>query len=152
MILSFKHGDRPDLAQVLAGWLAPKLAHIHKDSILIPIPLHPWRLLRRKYNQAELVSQAIGQKLGLEHQPMALIRQRHTKPQGHGNTAQRQENMADAFIVPARMAPHVQGRHIVLVDDVMTSGATMSAATRALRSAGAKSVYVAVLARTVKDD
>ncbi|MFI0395708.1 double zinc ribbon domain-containing protein [Paracoccus jiaweipingae] len=151
MVLALKHGDRPDLAPVLGGWLADRLGGLPADSVIVPIPLHPWRLLKRKYNQAELVAQIISTRLGLDHRPLALVRRRPTAPQGHANSAQRHDNLRDAFLVPPRSAGQIAGRQVVLVDDVMASGATMAAATAALRRAGVARVTVAVLARAVKD-
>jgi predicted amidophosphoribosyltransferase len=83
--------------------------------------------------------------------PALLQRLRHTPMQDHGSVADRFENVMDAIKVPERMAPRVQGRPVLLVDDVMTSGATLTAAAQALRAAGAGPISIVVLARTARD-
>lgn len=152
MVLALKHGDRPDLGPLMGRWLAQALHGTDPGSVVIPIPLHPRRLLRRKYNQAELMSHMVARSLGLAHEPLALRRARNTLPQGHRSAEDRRQNMDRAFTVPRVAAQRLAGRPVLLIDDVMASGATMSEATRTLRMAGLGPVTVAVLARAVKDN
>ena len=152
LVLALKHGDRMDLARPAAGWLFQVTRSMLRPGMLVvPVPLHWFRLLRRKYNQAALLSKALAGLVGLEHCPDALIRRRTTGTQEGRTRDGRFANMADAFRVPPSRARLVEDREILLVDDVMTSGATFAAATEALFAAGAKSVDVVALARVAKD-
>lgn len=153
MVLALKHGDRPDLAPALAGWLARAARPlVTPDTIVVPVPLHLRRLLRRRYNQAALVAAHLARRMDLSHAPGLLHRHRHTPAQDHRTADDRFANLTDAMTVPARHRDRLRGRRVLLVDDVMASGATMAAATDALLAAGAADVSVAVLARAVKDD
>lgn len=153
LVLALKHGDRPDLAGALAGWLARAAEPlIGPDTVVAPVPLHLRRLLKRRYNQSALVADRLARIHGLVHWPDLLIRARHTPAQDHRGVADRFANLADALAVSPRRAAAVADRPVLLVDDVMTSGATLAAATGALLAAGSGPVSVAVLARAVKDD
>lgn len=152
LALALKHGDRADLAAVLGRWLAEAAAPLVVPGMVVaPVPLHARRLLRRRYNQAALLAGAVARAHRLELVPAALVRLRHTPMQGHGSLAERFDNLRGALAVPARQAAHLRGRPVLLVDDVMASGATLTAAAGALLAAGAGPVAVAVLARAVRD-
>ncbi|SMO82783.1 Predicted amidophosphoribosyltransferases [Paracoccus laeviglucosivorans] len=152
LALMLKHGDRLDLAPPLGDWVARAAGPlVRRDMLVMPVPLHLRRLAKRKYNQAALLSQRVAQVHGLEHLPHALRRLRHTPMQDHGTFAQRFANLHDAIAVHRRVAGRIQGRAVLLVDDVMASGATLAAAATALRDAGSGPVSVVVLARAVKD-
>lgn len=152
LVLALKHGDRPDLAGPLGEWLARAAGPlIAADMLVVPIPLHPRRLLKRKYNQAALLSARLAAACGLRHAPGLLRRIRATPAQDHRSHAERYENLRGAFAVPPRFRDQIKGRAVLLVDDVMASGASMTAATRALQAVGAGAVSVAVLARAMKD-
>lgn len=121
-----------------AGWQELEAA----DAVL-PVPLHRWRLLSRRYNQSAELSRALAGLVGLPHLPGSLLRRRATGRQvGLGRKA-RQRNVDGAFVVPPSFVETVAGRRLVLVDDVYTTGATVNAAARALKRAGA--AHVAVL-------
>lgn len=153
LVLALKHGDRPDLAPALAVWLARAAAPLMRpDTIVAPIPLHLRRLLKRRYNQAALISGRVARAHGAAHLPGLLVRCRHTPGQDHRGVSDRFANIAGALAVNPRHAAALAGRPVLLVDDVMASGATMAAATDALLAAGSGPVSVAVLARAVKDD
>ncbi|WP_347265732.1 ComF family protein [Paracoccus sp. (in: a-proteobacteria)] len=152
LVLMLKHGDRLDLAPALGDWLARAAEPLlQPDMLVVPVPVHLRRLLRRKYNQAEVLSGRVARTHGLAHLPDALRRLRHTPMQDHGSVGDRFANVAGAMAVPARQRPRLQGRAVLLVDDVMASGATLAAAAQALQQAGAGPISVAVLARALKD-
>ncbi|WP_374302252.1 double zinc ribbon domain-containing protein [Paracoccus sp. (in: a-proteobacteria)] len=153
LVLALKHGDRPDLAPALAAWLARAAAPlVLPDTVVAPVPLHLRRLLRRRYNQAALISGRVARAHGLAHRSDLLLRRRHTPGQDHGGVGDRFANVAGAIAVNPRRLVELQGRPVLLVDDVMASGATAAAAADALLAAGSGPVSVAVLARAVKDD
>lgn len=150
LVLSLKHGDRPDLAGPLGGWLAQAVMPlIRPGMIVIPVPIHPRRLISRKFNQAMLLSAQVAHVHRLQYGPAILRRTRATPPQDHRSYAERHENLRNAIAVAPRQRDDIRGRTVLLVDDVMASGATMVAAADALREAGAGSVSIAVLARAL---
>jgi ComF family protein len=152
LVLALKHGDRMDLARPAAAWMAKAAQPILQPGMLVvPVPLHWTRLLKRRYNQAALLSRAIARSVGLEHCPDALVRKRSTGNQDGKTRDARFANLVGAFTVPKARESRVRDRDILLVDDVMTSGATFAAATEVLFSAGARSVSVLGLARVAKD-
>ena len=152
MVLALKHGDRPDLAPALAGWLAQAASPAAQPGmVVIPVPLHPARLMRRRYNQAALVAGGVARRLDLPHLPQALRRVRNTPMQDHRGLEERFSNQAGAFAVPPASRALLVGRPVLLVDDVMASGATLTAASEVLAEAGTGPVTVAVIARAVKD-
>jgi len=152
LVLALKHGDRTDLARPAGAWMAQAAAPLLRPGMVaVPVPLHPWRLFRRRYNQAALLSARLAQVAGLGHLPDALLRIRRTRPlEGHSREA-RFAALDGAIRAHPRRAARIAGRPVLLVDDVMTSGATLAAATAALLAAGADEVFVQVLARVGKD-
>lgn len=152
MVLALKHGDRLDLARPAARWLLRSAMPILQPGMLVaPIPLHWLRLIKRRYNQAALLSGAVAKMAALEHCPDLLIRRRSTGSQEGRDRDGRFANMAGALSVHPRRIGRVEGRHVLLVDDVMTSGATFAAAAEACIAAGASGVSVLALARVAKD-
>lgn len=152
LILALKHGDRMDLAGPAAGWMVRAAQPILRPGMLVmPVPLHWLRLLRRKYNQAALLSAAIARLAGLEHCPDGLIRNRPTGTQDGRTRDGRFANLLGAFQVLRSRQGLITDRDILLVDDVMTSGATFACATEALMGAGARSVNVLSLGRVAKE-
>lgn len=152
LVLALKHGDRMDLARPAADWMVKAARPILQPTMLVvPVPLHWMRLFRRRYNQAALLSRNIARSAGLEHCPDALQRRRSTGNQDGKTRDARFANLVGAFTVPKAREARVRDRDILLVDDVMTSGATFAAATEALFAAGARSVSVLGLARVAKD-
>lgn len=151
LVLSLKYGDRTDLAAPAAHWMVRAGTDVLQDTPLIaPIPLHRWRLLGRRYNQAALLSQEIARIAALDHLPDLLLRQRATAPQKHMTDDQRFENLEDAMALNPRRHAQIEGRAIVLIDDVMTSGATFTVAARLCLDAGAKTVRILTLARAAQ--
>ncbi len=152
LILALKHGDRPELARPAARWMAQAGRELLRPGMVIaPVPLHWSRLLKRRYNQSALLAQYLGQDSGLDCVPDLLVRNRRT-PVLDGKTAQeRAEVLKDAIRVHPRRARHLKARDVLLVDDVMTSGATLAACTRVCQAAGANHIFVLALARVAKD-
>ncbi|MGV8949646.1 MAG: double zinc ribbon domain-containing protein [Cypionkella sp.] len=150
--LALKHGDRLDLARPAAEWMLRAAAPLLVPQMLVaPIPLHWTRLLKRRYNQAALLSRAIARAAGLDHCPDLLMRRRNTHSQEGRGRDDRFANMADALTAHPRRAARIEGRHILLVDDVFTSGATFAAAAEACIAQGAIGISVLALARVAKD-
>jgi ComF family protein len=119
-------------------------------DVIAPVPLHRWRLVRRRYNQAAMLGNAIGRAHAKRVIPDLLVRKRATASQGHLGRSQRQRNVAGAFALHPGRAQVTPGARILLVDDVLTTGATAEACARVLRRAGAAAVDLLVLARVVR--
>jgi ComF family protein len=149
LILAFKHGDRLDHAPAFARWLErtgrPLLA---EADIVASVPLHRFRLWRRRYNQAAVLAEKLARLAGRPHDPMLIERTRPTASQGEMPSAKaRRRNLLGAFQVPPGKRGAVQGAKVLLVDDVFTTGATLDACARALKRAGAARVDALTLAR-----
>ena len=150
VLLGFKHGDRQHLVDIMApqlvragrGWFGP-------DTVLVPVPLHRWRLWKRGFNQAALLARAVSRRSGSPLAVDALVRVKPTRSsQGMGRRA-RADNVRGAFRVARPEA--IKAKEIVIIDDVLTTGATVEACTRILLRAGAKQVRVLTWARVVRD-
>lgn len=151
LVLAFKHADRIDAAPAWGEWLARAGADLLADAdFLVPVPLHRRRLITRRYNQAALMAQALGRNSGLPVIVDALRRVRATPSQGRMNRSQRERNVAGAFAVRDSRQESIRDARIVLVDDVMTTGATLTACIRPLLHAGAANVDVLTLARVTR--
>ena len=150
MILGFKHADQTHLAATLARMMAQVgRAALAECDLLAPVPLHRWRLFRRKYNQAALLAQALGQQTRIPVVPDLLLRRRATAPQGHMNAAERARNVRGAFTLNPRHRPALAGKTVGLIDDVMTTGATVNACIDILSKEGAAGAVVLTFARTI---
>lgn len=148
LILRFKHGDHQPFAPLFARWLSRAAAPllVGADAV-VPVPLHRFRLLSRRFNQAAEIARPLARDAGLEFLPDALVRQTHTTTQGGKSARGRRLNVRKAFAVSEAGRRRVRGRRILLVDDVLTTGATAEACARALIEAGARAVDLAVVAR-----
>lgn len=152
LVLGLKHADRAEIARAAGPWMARAAADILTDTpLIVPIPLHWRRLAERRFNQSGLLAAALARASGCDWLPDALIRARNTGTQDGRDRDGRFTNMEGAIRVAPRRATAIAGRSIVLVDDVMTSGATFSAATQACHAAGAEQVCVIALARVARD-
>jgi len=148
LILKLKHADRTDLAGLMARWLSRSARPLLADvDVVVPVPLHRWRLLRRRYNQAAEIARPLARGQGLAFLPDALERVRDTATQGGKSATGRRRNVAGAFAVRETMRDRLAGRRVLLVDDVLTTGATAQACARALKTAGAAAVHLAVIAK-----
>ncbi len=148
VILRLKHGDQQQFAPLFARWLeraaAPLLAEC---DALVPVPLHRLRLLSRRFNQAAEIARPLARAMGLTYLPDALIRTARTDSQGGKSARGRRLNVKSAFAVSPGGARAVDGRRVLLIDDVLTTGATAEACARTLLAAGAAAVDLAVVAR-----
>ena len=152
VVLALKHGDRQDLVPAAAKWMAGRLrAPLDPETLLVPIPIHWRRMLKRRFNQSAVLTQALARANPTVALPDALVRLRHTPVQDGLTLDGRFANQHGAFAVRPGREKVLAGRRVVLVDDVMTSGATLAAATEVLRATGVTSVDVLTLARVVKD-
>ncbi len=150
LIHGLKYGDRTDGVAMFGRWLASASSDlIGETDLIVPVPLNRWRLWQRRFNQSAMLARALAAETGVALDTMALVRVRRTRSQVGLTVNQRKTNVSGAFRVPERKRAYVRGKSILLVDDVMTTGATVEASTRALRRAGATTVNVVTLARVV---
>lgn len=148
LILRFKHGDRTAAAPQFARWMARAGSELLAEAqVVVPVPLHRWRLWRRRYNQAALLAQALGKQANIRCVPDVLGRIRATPSQGKLGRGQRRRNVQGAFRLRREAA--VRGKRVLLIDDVLTSGATVGECVRVLLRGGAERVEVLTLARVV---
>jgi ComF family protein len=150
LVHAFKYGDRLDLAPTMGRWMAnagrPLLA---EAGAIVPVPLHWRRQWARRFNQSALLAEVIGKASGIAVAHAVLRRVKATPQQVGLSQAERAQNVQGAFRVPAASKAAVMGQKLLLVDDVLTSGATVDACSRALLRAGAAQIDVLVFARVV---
>ncbi|MDZ7824535.1 MAG: ComF family protein [Ahrensia sp.] len=150
LVTRLKYGDRTDLAPWMADWMIRAGRELIPEcDLIVPIPLHRMRYFARRYNQAAELGRAIAHKTNIAFAPEALTRVRATKQQVGLNERQRRDNVRGAFKVPPEAEIKIAGRTILLVDDVLTTGATANAAARQLFKAGALKVYVLTFSQVV---
>ncbi len=151
LVLDLKRGGRRDGLAVFAAWMGQAgRAQIDEADLIVPAPLHWTRLLERKFNQSAWLAQAIGRREGKSVLVDALVRGKRRRSQGGLTASQRRRNVAGAYRIGTGKARSVDGRIVVLVDDVFTTGATVEACARALLRAKARKVHVLTLARVVR--
>lgn len=146
VVMAIKHGDRTDLARPAGGWMAQAAADlITPDSVLVPVPLHWSRMIKRRYNQSALLAASMARNLSVPVMPDLLVRTRRTASLDKRSPAERSAILAGAIAMNPRRS--CAERHVILVDDVLTTGATLRECTRVVMEAGAASVDVVALAR-----
>jgi ComF family protein len=149
LVLALKHADRTHLARALGGWMRRAGAEVLDGAdLVLPVPLHWTRLFARRYNQAGLLAHAIRAAGGPPVAPDWLVRRRRTPSQGRLGATARARNVRGAFAL--RPGRSIRGKRIVLIDDVLTTGATVEECARVLRRAGAEFVGVLTLARALR--
>ncbi len=151
MVQAFKYGDRLDLAPAMARWMATAGRELLTEAdALVPVPLHWRRLWSRRFNQAATLAQAISRISAVPMRHDLVKRVRATRQQVGLTQTQRASNVQGAFRVPREARGDVRGKRLLLVDDVLTSGATLDTCARILLRAGAANVDVLVFARVVQ--
>lgn len=153
LVWDLKYADRPEVAKAAGKWLLSAGREIFPDTpVIIPVPLHWTRLLKRKYNQSELLARALAEAGGFIELPNGLKRIKRTPKLFGLDKAERDTWMQGAIRVRQEQIENIEDQNIVLVDDVMTTGATLCAATEACFAVGARSVSAVFLARASKND
>ena len=151
LLMKFKHSDGTHLAPALALWMERAGQDVLEDAdVLVPVPLHWTRLLSRRYNQAALLARELSHLTKIPFLPHTLQRRHRTKSQGHLSVTGRHENVKSAFKIPLKYMTNLKGKRVVLIDDVMTSGATVNACVTACLKAGAARVDVLVTALVLR--
>lgn len=151
LVHNLKFNDRHDLRRLLSRWMIESGAEILRDAhVVVPVPLSRWRLFQRGYNQAALLAQDVASASNAAYAPLALVRARPTKRQVGLTRLERLKNVSGAFAVPEAQKPTIVGRNVLLIDDVITTGATVGACAKALKRAGAARVDVLALALVVE--
>jgi ComF family protein len=152
LVHGLKYADRHDGRRLFGRWLSAAGEELLSDAdLLVPVPLHPIRLFTRRFNQAAILTQELARLRGLSWHATALRRVKRTPQQVGLTRDQRDRNMAAAFRVADVARSDIEDRNIVLIDDVITTGATVNACARALRSAGAARIDVLALAIVTND-
>ena len=147
LVLALKRGGRIALAPLLARLMAARLEGVGADWLVVPVPLHRWRLWGRGFNQSALLAREIARRTGARLVVDGLIRVRHTRSLGGLGREERAATLSGAIAANRRQIHRLRGAKVLLVDDVLTSGATSDACIRALRLAGVEGVRIACFAR-----
>lgn len=151
IILAYKHADQTQSVPSFLPWLERAGKDIlDQADCLIPVPLHRWRILRRRFNQSALIAQYLSKETQIPCLLDVLKRTRATQTQGHLHANQRKKNVKNAFVVQDQYKTTIRQKNIVLIDDVYTTGSTVSECTKALIKSGVASVNVLTLARVVR--
>lgn len=151
LILGFKHGGRTEALFMFAAQMRRAgRRKLDEADFIIPVPLHAGRLIKRRYNQSTLLGRALAKISSPKFAPDILMRVKATSSQGGKSMAARKRNVKGAFAVRAAAGDKIKGAKIILVDDVMTTGATLEACAQALFRAGAADVNGLCLARVVR--
>lgn len=151
LVLAFKHGRRIALAPLLARLMAARLQGVTADWLVVPVPLHRWRLWRRGFNQAALLGREVAREKGARLLVDGLVRRKATPVLGGLGRLARARALSGAIAVNPRRAVQLKGAKLVLVDDVLTSGATTDACVSALKRAGAETVVICCFARVLDE-
>lgn len=151
LVLSFKHGNRIALASMMARLMAPRLGFVDESWLVVPVPLHRWRLWRRGFNQSAVLAREIAKLRGARLLVDALERRKATPVLGGLGRKARARAVAGAIAARSRRQGLLKGANVILVDDVLTSGATSNACVAALKRAGAQRVVISCFARVLDE-
>ena len=152
LVHGLKYRDRTDLAPMMAGWmLRASDGMVERCDAILPVPLHRSRMFSRKFNQAAELARHLAQQSGKALLPATLLRIKRTRPQVGLGARAREENVRGVFAIATARDNDVFGKRLVLVDDVYTTGATVAAAARVLRKAGAADITVLTFARALSE-
>jgi ComF family protein len=150
LVGTLKYGDRPELARLCARLMAQAGAELlGDDAVLVPVPLHRARQFARRYNQSTELARALGKLTGLPVDPAMVTRRKNTRQQVGLSGEARRRNVAGAFQISPEGTSRLRGRRVIVIDDVITTGSTVKAVTRALRAGGVEDVDVLSFARVV---
>jgi ComF family protein len=152
MVLEMKHAGRQDGLPVFAGWMADAIAPLsgHRQALIAPVPSHWTRLAARGYNQAARLAAALARHLNAPSQPDLLVKVRRTGSQKGKTASGRDRNVRGSFAIHPGHTGCITGQTVLLVDDVLTTGATLNACARVLKRAGAERVLAVTLARVIR--
>ena len=151
IVLGFQHGRRIALADLMVRLMVPRLPRLDDEWLVVPVPLHRWRLWRRGFNQSALLARGIARAIGQPLLVDGLLRPRATPPLGHLGRKRRAALLQGTIRANPALASRLRGARVLLVDDVLTSGATTDACLIALRKAGVKTARIACFARVIDD-
>ncbi|GGD93585.1 hypothetical protein GCM10011515_11730 [Tsuneonella deserti] len=151
LVLAFKHGGRIAMAPMLARLIVARLPALEGEWLAVPVPLHRWRLWSRGFNQAALLAREVARRSGARLVVDGLVRRKRTPMLGGLGRTARARALAGALEVGPRLLGEIKAAQIILVDDVLTSGATTEACVKALKAAGAAKVIIACFARVLDE-
>ena len=148
LLLKFKHGDHTEFAPLFTQWFLQTSQDFFEEiDLIIPVPLHPWRLLKRQYNQAALLARMLSFATHIPWSGEILVRKKSTVSQGHLSFKARHRNVKNAFFCSPEWKKRLSYSHCLLIDDVWTSGATIHACCETLLRSGSEKVSVLTIAR-----
>ena len=151
LALKLKYGRKPGVADVMAA-LMVRHARRHPSAVLVPIPLHRWRIWNRGFNQSLLIARSVARMTGQEVLPSPILRTKRTSPLGGLSRTARSREVRGAFAMDAAQIEAIKGKQVLLVDDVYTTGATTNACAAVLKRAGAQTVHILCWARVLKEE
>ena len=151
LVLAFKHGRRMGLAPLLGRLIAARIPPLDGEWLIVPVPLHRWRLWSRAFNQSALLGREVARRTGHRMLVDALVRARNTRALGGLGRGARAAMLAGAIAANRTHAGHLRGASVLLIDDVLTSGATTDACIAALKDAGVERVRIACFSRVVDE-
>ena len=150
IILKFKHSDATYLAEMLAKWMfRAATLEIESSDLIIPVPIHFTKRLKRKYNQSELLAQKISEISGVKYEPRILKKIKQTSPQEGLSGNQRRKNVIGSFGINEKYEHLLKNKRILLIDDVFTTGSTVNECAKVLKKHGTKEIFVLTIAKVV---
>ena len=150
IILKFKYGGKPGLAKTIAKYLV-RYVEPYRDALIVPVPLHKWRLWSRGFNQSAMIAHQLSRANGAAHVPDLLLRTKKTPVLRGLGRLEREKTVSGAFTINPRHHASIKNKTIVLIDDVYTTGSTTNACAKVLKRAGAARVYILCWARVIEE-